>query len=167
MDVSEHLIFWASKALYLVFYILVPILFKGAGAWLAGFLVMHLVMGFTLAIVFQLAHVVEETTFEAAGDDLTVIENEWAIHQVKTTANFAPNNKIVSWLVGGLNYQIEHHLFPKISHVHYPDISKIVEKTCKEFNLEYNSLPSMRNAVASHFRFMRSLGRRPNLWQNN
>lgn len=161
MKMSDHVTFWASKVLYLIFYVAIPVAFVGWQAWGIGFAAMHVVMGFTLAIVFQLAHVVEETEFEAVGDEAKVIENEWAIHQIKTTANFAPGNRIISWFVGGLNYQVEHHLFPRISHVHYPEISKIVEAKCAEFNIQYNSLPTMTSAVRSHFRFMRDLGRKP------
>lgn len=163
MDVKEHVIFWFTKLLYGVFYILLPILLLGWLPWLIGFLVMHLVMGFTLAIVFQLAHVVEETEFEFVAIDDKKIENEWAIHQVKTTANFAPRNKIISWFVGGLNYQVEHHLFPRISHIHYPAISRIVRNCCDQFNLPYHQYPTMMGAIRSHFRIMRALGRRPAL----
>lgn len=161
---KEHWIFWISKSLYLVFYIVLPIIILGFPAWIIGFLVMHFTMGFTLSIVFQLAHVVEETEFEFLAVDAVdplVLESEWAVHQIKTTANFAPKNKIISWFVGGLNYQIEHHLFPRVSHVHYPAISKIVEEKCKEFNLNYISLPTMTNAIASHFKLIYELGRKP------
>jgi linoleoyl-CoA desaturase len=161
MKFNDHLIFWASKVLYLVFYVLIPILCVGTQAWLVGFLAMHLVLGFTLAIVFQLAHVVEETEFEVAGMEDKIIENEWAIHQIKTTANFSPRSKVISWLVGGLNYQIEHHLFPRISHVHYPAISKIVAAKCAEHDLPYHSIPTMLEAVRSHFRLMKALGAKP------
>ncbi|MRG47980.1 acyl-CoA desaturase [Chitinophaga sp. SYP-B3965] len=161
MKTSDHLVFWGSKVLYILFYIVLPIWVVGVQAWLVGFIAMHLVLGFTLAIVFQLAHVVEETTFEVVGEDDKLIENEWAIHQIKTTANFAQDDKVVSWLVGGLNYQVEHHLFPRISHVHYPAISKIVASKCKEFGIQYNSMPTMMSAVRSHFRFMRTLGMKP------
>jgi len=89
------------------------------------------------------------------------IENEWAIHQVKTTANFAAGSKLVTWHCGGLNYQIEHHLFPKISHIHYPAISKIVRETCEKFDLRYNYFPTMAGAVKSHFTVMNELGRKP------
>ncbi|HMG69275.1 MAG TPA: acyl-CoA desaturase [Chitinophagaceae bacterium] len=163
MSLKEHFVFWISKVLYVLFYILIPAYFVGWGPWAIGFTVMHVTMGFTLAIVFQLAHVVEHTEFEFANLDPKVIENEWAIHQVVTTANFAPRNKIVSWFVGGLNFQIEHHLFPRVSHVHYPAISKIVKDACAKFNLPYNEFPTMSSAVVSHFRMMRNLGRRPKL----
>jgi linoleoyl-CoA desaturase len=161
MDTKEHVLFWVSKVLYLVFYIIIPIAIVGWSAWLVGFLCMHLAMGTTLSVVFQLAHVVEETEFETVITDTRIIENEWAIHQLKTTANFAPDNKIISWFVGGLNYQIEHHLFSRVSHIHYPALSKIVVEKCREFDVEYNCIPTMNAAVASHFRFMKMLGQRP------
>ncbi len=162
MDTQEHLIFWASKVLYLVFYVAVPVYFVGWGAWGIGFLFMHIAMGLSLSVVFQLAHVVEETDFEyTAGIDDKQIENEWAVHQIKTTANFAPGNKVISWFVGGLNYQVEHHLFPRISHIHYPEISKIVARKCQEFGLPYHSMPTMIAAVGSHYRFMKTLGQKP------
>jgi linoleoyl-CoA desaturase len=163
MSLKEHFIFWISKVFYVFFYILVPAYFVGWGPWAIGFTVMHVTMGFTLAIVFQLAHVVEQTEFEVAEIDPKIIENEWAIHQVVTTANFANRNKIVSWFVGGLNYQIEHHLFPRVSHVHYPALSKIVKKACAKFNLPYHEYPTMISAVVSHFRMMRMLGKKPEL----
>lgn len=158
MSVKDHVIFWISKLFYAIVYIVIPIQLVGVGSWALGFATMHLCMGLTLAIVFQLAHVLEETEFEQAGADPVQIENEWAIHQVRTTANFAPKNVFISWLVGGLNFQIEHHLFPRISHVHYPAISKIVEQKCKEHHVPYHSLPTMRAAVASHYRMMKALG---------
>jgi linoleoyl-CoA desaturase len=162
MDTQEHLIFWASKLLYLVFYIAIPVYFVGWGAWGVGFLFMHIAMGLSLSVVFQLAHVVEETDFEyTAGIDDKQIENEWAVHQIKTTANFAPGNNFISWFVGGLNYQVEHHLFPRISHIHYPEISKIVARKCQEFGLPYHSMPTMIAAVGSHYRFMKTLGQKP------
>ncbi len=86
------------------------------------------------------------------------IENEWAIHQVATTANFATDNKLISWLVGGLNFQIEHHLFPKISHIHYPAISKIIKQACKEHDIQYNEFGKMSQAIASHYFYLRKLG---------
>ncbi|MEO6253092.1 MAG: fatty acid desaturase, partial [Ferruginibacter sp.] len=130
--------------------------------WLAGYLLLNAVMGLILSLVFQLAHVVENTEFEHIPLDATKhIETAWAEHQMKTTANFAMGNKVISWFVGGLNYQIEHHLFPRISHVHYPEISKIVMEKCKEFNMPYNKYDTMSEAVASHFRVMKQLGKKP------
>jgi linoleoyl-CoA desaturase len=87
------------------------------------------------------------------------MEDEWAIHQVKTTANFATKNKLVSWLVGGLNFQIEHHLFPKISHIHYPAISRIIKQVCEEYGISYIEYPRVRYAVVSHIKFLRQMGR--------
>jgi linoleoyl-CoA desaturase len=163
MNAKEHMIFWLSKILYVAFYVVIPILSVGAFNWFIGFTVMHLFMGFTLAIVFQLAHVVEDIEFVHVSEDAIQIENEWAVHQVKTTANFDRGNKILSWFVGGLNFQIEHHLFPRISHVHYPAISKIVETKCKEHQLPYLVNKTFFKAVASHFKMMYQLGKPPAL----
>ena len=161
MTRNEHVTFWISKVLYMGFYVAIPVLAVGWQAWAIGFACMHITMGLTLALVFQLAHVVEHAEFELVLDDDKMIENEWAIHQIKTTANFAPRNKIISWFVGGLNYQVEHHLFPRISHIHYPDISHIVASTCEKYGLPYNVYNTMSGAVASHFRMMKSLGKKP------
>jgi linoleoyl-CoA desaturase len=161
MDAKEHVIFWFGKIFFIVVYIIIPIMMLGWKAWLVGFLISQCTLGMTLAVVFQLAHVVEHAEFEAAGVDPVKIENEWAIHQVKTTANFAFSNRIVTWFVGGLNYQIEHHLFPRISHIHYPAISKIVRDTCEKFELNYIYFPTTRAAIASHVRFMHQMGRNP------
>jgi len=163
MDVKDHFVFWVSKTLYLAFYILIPGLIVGWKAWAIGFVTVHCVFGFTLAIVFQLAHVVEQTEFDVVSDDAKLIETEWAVHQVKTTANFATHNKIISWFVGGLNFQIEHHLFPRVCHIHYPALSTIVKRVCDSHGMPYHQFPTMSSAVVSHFRFMKHLGRRPQL----
>ena len=162
MTLKNHIIFWSTKVAYLIFYIAIPITVWGFGPWLVGFFVLHAVMGLTLSLVFQLAHVVENTEFEnIAFDETKHVETAWAEHQLKTTSNFAMGNKVVSWFVGGLNYQIEHHLFPRVSHVHYPAISKIVMQKCAEYNLPYNKYDTMSQALASHFKVMKMLGQKP------
>ena len=159
MNTKSHLIFWFTKVLYVTFYMVLPAMVWGVGAWLVGFFVLHAVMGLTLSLVFQLAHVVEITEFETVAlDETKHLETAWAEHELKTTANFAMGSKVISWFVGGLNYQIEHHLFPKVSHVHYPAISKIIMEKCKEFNMPYNKYDTIMLALASHFRVMKSLG---------
>jgi len=155
---KEHIIFWVSKLLYIGFYIVIPVLMLGWQTWLVGYLIINITMGLTLSLVFQLAHVVEKTEFEVAEEKPKVIDTEWAIHEIRTTANFAPGNKIVSWFVGGLNFQVEHHLFPRVSHVHYAALSKIVKEHCDQFGIPYHSYPKMRQAVASHIRVMKALG---------
>jgi len=163
MDTSEHVIFWLSKALYGVFYVAIPIYFVGFNAWVTGFVTMYVVAGIVLSYTFQLAHAVEGPEFDAAGVEDRMLEHEWAAHQVRTTANFAPQNKIVSWFVGGLNFQVEHHLFPRISHVHYPALSRIVQEQCRKHGLPYHCFPTVGKAVASHMRTMKKLGEKPQL----
>nr|MBA2249940.1 acyl-CoA desaturase [Chitinophagaceae bacterium] len=158
MTLKEHISFWTAKVVYAFMVIALPIYLLGFVKWLLGFLLVSMVTGFVISIVFQLAHTVEHTEFPLPSEATGKIENEWAIHQVATTANFATNNKLISWLVGGLNFQIEHHLFPKISHVHYPAISKIIKRTCMEYGLPYIEYPKMRHAVISHVAYLRRLG---------
>jgi len=160
MSPVDHLSFWSFKVLHLVLFAFLPIYVVGFVPWLIGFLVSGLVAGFVLSIVFQLAHTVEHTHFPLANETTHKMEDEWAIHQIKTTANFATRNKLVSWLVGGLNFQVEHHLFPKISHVHYPAISKIIKKACEEYGIHYIEYPRVRYAVASHVAYLRQMGRK-------
>lgn len=162
MSSWNKFVFWATKVYYIIVFVAFPIYMVGFLPWLTGFLVMHVTMGFWLAIVFQLAHVVENTEFEyVALDGNKQFETAWAEHQLKTTSNFAMNNRVINWLVGGLNFQVEHHLFPKVSHIHYPAISKIVQEKCREFKMPYNYYETMSAAVASHFRFMKYLGQKP------
>lgn len=148
-----------NKTWYVVLTIILPIIFIPVLWWqvLLGFLLMHFICGLTLALIFQPAHVIEETEFFQKDEEGSV-ENGWAIHQLRTTANFARKSRIFSWFVGGLNFQIEHHLFPNICHIHYKKISHIVKKTAEEFDLPYHQHNTFYQAVKSHFALLYSLG---------
>ena len=158
LPLREHLIFWFTKAGFLAVYLLLPVLMVGLVPALIGFLTVTFVCGLFIAVVFQLAHVVESTHFPKPDAESQRIEQEWALHQVSTTSNFATRNRFVSWLLGGLNFQVEHHLFPRISHVHYPKISELVRETCREFNVTYLEYPSTRKAIYSHLVHLKSMG---------
>lgn len=159
MHLSDHLVFWGFKLFHFFLFVGLPIYMVGFKSWLIGFIIFTCVAGLVLSLVFQLAHTVEHTSFPMPNESTGKLEDEWAVHQIKTTANFATKNKVVCWLVGGLNFQIEHHLFPKISHVHYPAISKIIRKACEEYGITYIEYPKVRYAVASHVAFLRQMGR--------
>ncbi|GAA4302693.1 acyl-CoA desaturase [Nibribacter koreensis] len=159
MKRADHISFWAFKVQHFIMFVVVPIYMVGFLPWLVGFLVYGMFTGLVLSIVFQLAHTVEDAHFPVATVETNKIEDEWAIHQLRTTANFATKNKVVSWLTGGLNFQIEHHLFPKISHVHYPEISKIIKQTCAEYKIPYIEYEKTRTAIASHISHLRYLAK--------
>jgi linoleoyl-CoA desaturase len=159
MKLSDHFSFWGFKALHLILFIVIPVYMVGFLPWLLGFLVYGLFAGIILSVVFQLAHTVEGTYFPVVDQKNIQIEDEWVIHQLKTTANFATQNKVVSWFIGGLNFQIEHHLFKKISHVHYPALSKIVKQVCSEYNIPYIEYPKVRLAFASHINHLYNIGK--------
>lgn len=148
-----------NKSLYWIFTLILPMIFFPA-AWyhiLIGFMCMHLVSGMALALIFQPAHVIEDTDFFLPDEDISV-ENNWAIHQLKTTSNFANKSIFFSWFVGGLNFQIEHHLFPNICHIHYKKIAPIVKQTAKEFNVPYYEYKTFTGALYSHFKVLYQLG---------
>jgi linoleoyl-CoA desaturase len=158
MTRADRVIFWVGKVLFFTIMIMLPLLTHPWWQVLLGFVLVMLTAGIVLGIVFQLAHVVEEATFpEPIGNPLH-IENEWAIHQVQTTADFAPRNTLLNLYVGGLNYQVEHHLLPHICHIHYPKLAPIVKQTCEEFGIRYNCFPTWRAAFASHVHSLREMG---------
>lgn len=148
------------KLLYLSLILGLPLVFSSFSWWLIliGFLIMHFVAGIFMTTVFQMAHLVEEAE-QPLPDEQGFINNEWTIHELETTANFARKSRLFGWMIGGLNYQIEHHLFPNICHVHYRAISPIVERTTKEFGLRYNENRTFFNAIGSHIRMLRALGK--------
>lgn len=159
LTIKEHFIFWFTKLMFIGAYMVVPIIFVGWLSWLIGFLIITFTCGLFISIVFQLAHVIEGTEFHVVGVDETEEKQEWALHQIHSTANFATSSKTLHWLLGGLNFQIEHHLFPRISHIHYPAISRMVKEACRESNIVYNEYTSMFKAVASHLVHLRKLGK--------
>lgn len=154
----------ASKALYLFLMLGLPLLLTTLAWWqvLIGFLVIHFIAGYILSIVFQMAHIVEGAE-QPMPDSEGTIQNAWAVHQLQTTANFSRDNRLLNWYAGGLNFQIEHHLFPNICHVHYRKLSKIVQQTAEEYQLPYNLKPSFADALQSHIRMLKILGREPAL----
>ncbi|NNJ54565.1 MAG: acyl-CoA desaturase [Bacteroidia bacterium] len=153
-----EILFYKISYIFLTLVLPIIVLDIPWGHILLGFLMMQFVSGMILSLIFQAAHVLEETEFFVQDED-GCVENNFAIHQLKTTSNFANDNKLFSWLIGGLNFQVEHHLFPNICHVHYRAISKIVKKTAKEYGVPYNSHKTYYEALRSHFSLLNKLGR--------
>jgi linoleoyl-CoA desaturase len=147
------------KLIYFGIFFVVPTLVFHIpfGQILAGFLLMHFAAGLVLTVIFQLAHSVEGTQHPLPNDS-GVIEKDWAVHQLETTVNFSPDNKWLGWYIGGLNFQIEHHLFPKVCHVHYPKLAPIVKQTAAEFGLTYLENRTFFAAVKSHIASLKRFG---------
>jgi linoleoyl-CoA desaturase len=155
--VLSKIIFW------FVFFVLpIVILHLPAVPVILGFLLMQFISGLVLTVIFQLAHTVEDTTHPLPDEDLS-IDNTWAIHQMHTTVNFSRDNKFLSWYVGGLNFQVEHHLFPGICHVHYPQIAEIVKATAEEYGIPYLENKTFGLALRSHVRTLHRFGKLPAL----
>jgi linoleoyl-CoA desaturase len=156
--VSQTIIMIFTKLSYFFVFLALPLLLGIKWYYVfPGFVLAHLVAGFIITVIFQLAHVVEGPEHHDAMET-PEMENTWAIHQLRTTANFSPKNKIITWFAGGLNFQIEHHLFPNICHVHYPKVAEIVRNTVKEFDLPYHEYKKFMEAYRSHLRVLKSFG---------
>lgn len=151
----------AFKIFFLVYLIVIPLLVTDYAWWqvMIGFLTTHYTAGLILSLVFQLAHVVDKFDLDHHEPFKGETKVEWAVHQIQNTFNFATRNKWLTWYVGGLNFQIEHHLFPTISHVHYPQLYKIIKSTSEKYGVDYHEFTTFREAFVSHLVFLRKLGR--------
>lgn len=149
-----------AKVAYFPIMLGIPLVFSGLGAGqvIAGWLLMHFIGGLTLALVFQPAHVMEDHDYVLA-EKGGMMKDDPMSHQLKTTCNFGTRSKLLTWYSGGLNHQIEHHLFPHICHVHYPALAPIVQSTAEEFGLPYRAETSFAGAIKLHIQQLRELGR--------
>ena len=155
----QWLLLFGGKFFYYAWAIVIPLLVVNVAWWqyAIGFLAMHVTTGIILSVVFQLAHVVEDTAHLSPNDEGRM-RHAWMVHELLTTANFAMRNKLLGWYVGGLNFQIEHHLFPKVCSVHYPAISRIVRETCEKYGIPYHAYPTLFSALRSHWATLKWLG---------
>ena len=154
----------AFKLAAYAFWLGMPILVMDQPVWqlLLGFLVMHLVAGLMLTLIFQLAHLTPVNAMPVP-DQAGSMAHGWAGHQLYTTANWAMDSPWLNWVCGGLNYQIEHHLFPYLSHLHYPAIAPIVRQTAVEHGLPYYAYHTLGEALAAHYAHLRAMGQPPDL----
>ena len=150
--------FLGGRVLFFALALAVPLLLHPLWVVLLCYVAASFVQGLTLSVVFQLAHCVEEAEFPTPHEDTGRMETAWAAHQVLTTVDFARGNRLLHWFIGGLNFQIEHHLFPQVCHVHYPAISRVVEETCREFGLRYTAHDTFSAGIRSHYRWLRRMG---------
>jgi linoleoyl-CoA desaturase len=157
---SQWVVFFGGKLAFCSLAFAIPLTLHPVWAVVATYAVTGVVVGVVLAVVFQLAHCVEAADFPVETQPARM-DSSWAAHQVETTVDFARENRAASWLLGGLNFQIEHHLFARICHVNYPAIAPVVEQTCREFGIEYKHNETLLGAVRSHYRWLRQMGRSP------
>ena len=158
---GQLVVFWLGKVIFFGLAFGLPLALHSPAAVLALYLVASGTLGLVLAVVFQIAHCSLEANFTALETGERQVPRSWAEHQVLSTVNFAPGSHLANWYLGGLNYQIEHHLFPRVCHVHYPALAGIVREVCRRHRVPYFAHPTMLGAVASHARFLRAMGRSP------
>lgn len=159
MSTAEHINFWLSKLLYFTLFLAIPVYKFGFLETFFGFTVMAFVCGFTLGIVFQLAHLHEDAEFLLNNEKDDNLRQDWVSHQASTTANFAIKSKMMFWFTGGLNFQVVHHIFPKISHIHYPVLNRLTKESCNKFKIKYVEYATFISALRSHVSYLKKLGR--------
>jgi linoleoyl-CoA desaturase len=162
---NDLIVFITGKVLFFSMAFVIPMMLHRWWVVLSIYALSAFVSGVVLSVVFQLAHCVGEADFPVpieAGAGSVRMQTEWAVHQVETTVDFARGNRVLCWFLGGLNFQIEHHLFHKICHVHYPALSKVVEEVCREFGVRYAAHRTIFSAIASHFKWLVLMGRPSN-----
>ena len=149
------------KLLYYSYALVLPLIFIPLSPLLIvlAFLSMHVLTSLIISVIFQTAHIMTNVEFPVPSED-GLIDNEWTVHQMITTTNYAPKSRLFSWLIGGLNYQVEHHLMPNICHIHYRKLSKIVAETAAEFNVPYNVKKTFLAALADHIKMLYQLGKK-------
>lgn len=150
--------FWVGKAAFVAWAIVIPLLVRPVWEVVAGFAVASFVMAFVLAVTFQLAHCLEEAEFSSIEEMQQTGSTEWTRHQLASTVDFAPSSRVLTWYLGGLNFQIEHHLFSRVCHVHYPTLAPRVREVCERHGVEYQVHASVWSALASHTRWLRRMG---------
>jgi len=149
--------FLFGKLLFFMIAFGIPLRFHSVWVVALFYIIIAFIVGIVMSVVFQLAHSVEDAGFPRPQTPGRM-DTPWAIHQVETTVDFARNSRAAYWLLGGLNFQIEHHLFPRICHINYPLIAPVVEDTCREFGVRYTAHETFRQGLASHFRWLRQMG---------
>jgi len=156
---ADLLMLIGGKVAFFTLAFAIPLMMHSVLIFVPFYFLFATVLGIVLSTVFQLAHTVEEAAFPELPTDASSVSNSWAAHQVQTTVNFCRGNRIATFLLGGLNYQIEHHLFPEINHCHYPELSGIVKSTCGDFGIAYNEHATLLGGVGSHFRWLKRMGK--------
>ena len=157
---GELVVFFLGKALFWTWALIIPLLLHPWWAVIVTFLGVSWITGFIMATTFQLAHCVDEAAFTTVDRLREGEATGWAAHQVESTVDFATGSRVLAWYLGGLNFQIEHHLFPRVCHVHYPHLLAVVRETCAEFGVRHVAQPTVRSALASHTRWLRQMGSR-------
>ena len=152
-------LFAVGKAVFISLALIIPMLFNPVWAVLLVYAVVMFSVSILMAVVFQLAHCVEDADFPETPINNETMPTDWAEHQLRSSVDFARSNRVLGWYLGGLNFQVVHHLFPKVCHVHYAALSKLLEETCEQYGITYRTQPSFRAALASHYRWIKKMGR--------
>jgi linoleoyl-CoA desaturase len=154
----DLLIFIIGKTIFFILAFGLPLLYHPLWVVLFFYAVVVLLMGVPLSVVFQLPHCVGQADFPLPSEDTNQMKNSWAVHQDQVTLGFDRHSPIKTWLLGGLNFHLEHHLFPGVCHVNYPGLAGAVEETCRKFGVKYAEHRSFWTGLVEHYRWLRKMG---------
>jgi linoleoyl-CoA desaturase len=157
----DAIIFFGGKILFFTIAFVIPSFYYPIPYVIGFYVLIAMMQGVIMSVVFQLAHCVEEAEFPMQDEEAGIMDRTWAVHQIYTTVDFARGNTIITWYMGGLNYQVEHHLYPGICHINYPAMSRIVEETCKEYGVPYSAHSGFLDGLRSHYNWLRELAHAP------
>jgi len=82
-------------------------------------------------------------------------------HQVVTAMDFGHNSLICRYFSGGLNYQIEHHMFPFVNHCHLPSLAPLVKELCRKHDVPYNEASGYGDALEKHLKHTGNMSHKP------
>jgi linoleoyl-CoA desaturase len=154
----DAVVFFGGKLFFLTMAFVIPLFFYPVLYVIVFYMLVAFLQGLIMSVVFQLAHCNEDAGFPMHSGETKQMDTSWMVHQLSTTTDFGKDNHFLTWYLGGLNYQVEHHLFPKICHVNYPALSRIVEDTCREYSVTYNAYKGFFSGLRSHYNWLRFLG---------
>lgn len=146
--------FLLFKGQWLFFHVLLPIYFHGffnlRQTWLP-FITFMVLAAHYLENIFIVNHIQDGCAYPPRA--------HWAVKQVWSTTNWGTGSRFWNFVSGGLNHQLEHHLFPSLHIYLYPEVAPIVKKTCEEFGLPYRNFPTFWHAWFSCMSYLKKLGR--------
>lgn len=157
----DRVLGWTMTAACFALLFGIPCLFREPWIVVAALLPWSALFGLILVLIFQVEHCVGEVESPPRSADSGDIELDWATCQVQATQNFATDSRLLTWYSGALNLHVEHHLFPRMSHTHYAELSRVIRPLCEEQGVRYRVVPTYLEALAGHARWLKLLGRGP------
>jgi linoleoyl-CoA desaturase len=128
----------SAKLTHFAVFIGIPLTLYPTGSVLLAYLYVYLIGSLGIALIFQVTHVNTMVEFPSV-DKTHLLKKDWYEHQIATAINYAPESQLALFLTGGVNLQIEHHLFPDIPANRYAEVGEKVKEITEKYGQNYNS----------------------------